>query len=52
MSLCLSWISPLIALGSRKTLDDNDLYSPLPYEKTEYLADQIELYVFIDTILL
>jgi hypothetical protein len=38
----LSWISPLLALGREKVIDENDLYEPISYEKTKYLTDELE----------
>jgi hypothetical protein len=41
-----SWISPLLSIGYKRSLDIKDLYSPVPNEQAEYLTNQLEKYVF------
>lgn len=37
-----SWLSPLMTLGQKKVLDENDLYKPMPEEEAEYLTNKLE----------
>lgn len=45
-SINFSWILPLMSLGQKKLLDENDLYEPLQDEKTEFLTNKLERLVF------
>jgi hypothetical protein len=40
----LRWFSPLLALGQKKPLDEDDLYKTMPEEETEYLTNKLEKY--------
>ncbi len=37
-----SWINPLLLIGRKRTLNEEDLYRPTPKEETKYLTDQLE----------
>ncbi len=43
--LFYSWISPLLSLGYKKVLEEDDLYEPILYEKARYLTDKLEKYI-------
>ena len=37
-------MTPLMALGQNKPLEEEDLYKPVPCEETNYLTNQLEKY--------
>jgi hypothetical protein len=37
-----SWISPLLTLGQRKTIQEDDMYDPLPCDEAAYLTNKLE----------
>ncbi|CAF0703150.1 unnamed protein product [Brachionus calyciflorus] len=38
----VSWISPLLTLGKKRPLQEEDLYSPIPEEESKFLTIQLE----------
>ncbi len=40
--LLKSFISPLLTLGYQRPLEEDDLYSNIPSEESEYLTDNLE----------
>jgi hypothetical protein len=41
-SLYFSWISPLLKLGNKRPLTEDDMYNPLPSEESEFLTKELE----------
>ncbi len=42
-TLILRWVSPLLTLGRKKVLDENDLFKPVPCEETKRVTDNLEV---------
>ena len=38
-----SWFSKFMSLGQKKVIEEDDLYEPVPDEKTDYLTNRLEV---------
>lgn len=44
-SHCFSWLNPLLDLGQKRMLEENDMYNILPEDQAEILGKELQRYL-------
>lgn len=42
--MCFSWLTPLLDLGQKKRLEESDMYSVLPEDRSETVGEELQRY--------